>query len=363
MMFSFSCLPIALNSYDRPQGSSEKSPSRRVFGVAVSRWRTFVSGADFQRGFIRDLHCGNLHLWNVPFGLDRAVCGQSLIGHEPPLGISCSSAIGVPAAYALVQERRYHSPDNETLSNLDEPISAPFQGILRLGVAENEQGVKLSKAFQALEDAYWKMLSEGREVKVDLGTTPEAGYAYYKLTGKIELHPIGSEMGPAVEGRFIGQVSLLNPNTNSTQEAGESVELKLSSEVGRFKIDPKVYADRERALKIPVADTGKAGRPERVGVLRGTIPRPVGDWLAVPLESEKLSRLHYDLGKTFDLAMVYTWVAALLNVLVLWDAFEGPAYGYGDETPEGDADAAKPGTGKSNAEKTDQALAANPAAS
>ena len=61
------------------------------------------------------------------------------------------------------------------------------------------------------------------------------------------------------------------------------------------------------------------------------------------LAGEKLSRLHYELGKTYDLAMVYTWIAALLNVLVLWDAFEGPAYGYGDETPEGDSDASKPG--------------------
>jgi hypothetical protein len=50
--------------------------------------------------------------------------------------------------------------------------------------------------------------------------------------------------------------------------------------------------------------------------------------------------------------MVYTWIAALLNVLVMWDAFEGPAYGYGDEKPEDEADPSKPGAKDQTADKS-----------
>ena len=28
---------------------------------------------------------------------------------------------------------------------------------------------------------------------------------------------------------------------------------------------------------------------------------------------------------------VFTLIAGLLNILAIWDAFEGPAYGFGDE--------------------------------
>ena len=37
------------------------------------------------------------------------------------------------------------------------------------------------------------------------------------------------------------------------------------------------------------------------------------------------------MGKFFELAKIFTWIAGLLNILAVWDAFEGPAYGYGDE--------------------------------
>ena len=36
------------------------------------------------------------------------------------------------------------------------------------------------------------------------------------------------------------------------------------------------------------------------------------------------------------MASVFTWIAGLLNLLVIWDAVDGPAYGYGDEKKEED---------------------------
>jgi hypothetical protein len=62
--------------------------------------------------------------------------------------------------------------------------------------------------------------------------------------------------------------------------------------------------------------------------------RPFTDWYQVPPSDEVLNDLNGRLGKYWELAMVFTWIAGLLNVLAIWDAAEGPAYGYGDKTLE-----------------------------
>ena len=41
--------------------------------------------------------------------------------------------------------------------------------------------------------------------------------------------------------------------------------------------------------------------------------------------------MHSRLSQKFDIACVFTWIAGLLNIMAVWDAFDGPAYGYGDE--------------------------------
>ncbi len=224
--------------------------------------------------------------------------GSPLSSSSRRWGYLAQAPIGVPAMYALVQQRRYASPDNVPQINLAKPISAPFHGRV--------------------------MLENGDSIE------------YFEVNGHIELQPAGSFVGPVVEGRFTGERMNLDPALQPIPETAQPVEFELSSAVGRFEIDRKIYADPERALKIPIVAEAQSGRPERIGILRGTVPRSVGNWLAVPLEPERLSRLHFELGKTYDLALVYTWIAGLLNVLVLWDAFEGPAYGYGDEKPEDD---------------------------
>jgi TM2 domain-containing membrane protein YozV len=43
-------------------------------------------------------------------------------------------------------------------------------------------------------------------------------------------------------------------------------------------------------------------------------------------------------GKPYEIGLIYTTVAGLLNVLAIYDAYEGPAYGRGDE-PDARADA------------------------
>ncbi len=48
------------------------------------------------------------------------------------------------------------------------------------------------------------------------------------------------------------------------------------------------------------------------------------------LDRAYLLDLHRQLGKFYELALTFTMIAGLLNILVILDAVEGPAYGYGD---------------------------------
>jgi hypothetical protein len=54
-----------------------------------------------------------------------------------------------------------------------------------------------------------------------------------------------------------------------------------------------------------------------------------------------LERAHEQLGTWFELGVVYTMIAGLLNILAIYDALEGPAYAD-EETDEHNAAAPPP---------------------
>jgi hypothetical protein len=64
------------------------------------------------------------------------------------------------------------------------------------------------------------------------------------------------------------------------------------------------------------------------------VERGILNWFQAPLDTNELDRLNGNLSRQFDVACVFTWIAGLLNLLAIWDAAQGPAYGYGDEQPE-----------------------------
>ena len=70
----------------------------------------------------------------------------------------------------------------------------------------------------------------------------------------------------------------------------------------------------------------------------GTVPRPLTDWYLAPRDRRAANRLHADRGTQMDLAVVFTMIAGLLNILAFWDAVEGPAYGRTDAEPDADSD-------------------------
>ena len=75
-----------------------------------------------------------------------------------------------------------------------------------------------------------------------------------------------------------------------------------------------------------------------VSMIQGAVSRPFLDWYQAPRDNAELDRLHGKLSQHFDIACVFTWIAGLLNLMAIWDAYEGPAYGYGDEEPDDDDD-------------------------
>jgi hypothetical protein len=57
-------------------------------------------------------------------------------------------------------------------------------------------------------------------------------------------------------------------------------------------------------------------------------------------EASDLDRAHRELGGRFELGVVYTMIAGLLNILAVYDAYEGPA--YEDEEDESQTDKPPP---------------------
>jgi hypothetical protein len=214
--------------------------------------------------------------------------------------------VGVPALPAWFQSKRYASLEPELKSDgveklqyLPEPISTTFSGRMR---RQNADGVIVEGAIE----------------------------------GTITLDPAPGMNGSEVTGTFRG-----------TFEGGEHIELSLSSPIS---VGPKViagedislrflgedqdhhkkeFSGRRRYLMCQIAE--QTGGASHSGFIEGTIPRGFWDWFEVPLEESLEQDLNGRLGKRYELAMVFTWIAGLLNILAIWDAVQGPAYGYGDE--------------------------------
>jgi hypothetical protein len=110
--------------------------------------------------------------------------GSPLSSTNRRWGYLAQAPMGAPAMYALVQQRRYHSPDNVPQMGLNQSLSAEFEGIVRMGVDESGQGMTWPEIVQALEEGARKVLEEGRDIAIDTGVRdPE--YQYFQLKGQI----------------------------------------------------------------------------------------------------------------------------------------------------------------------------------
>lgn len=201
-------------------------------------------------------------------------------------------SLGIPTIVSITQNRRYGHASHAPVTELKSPLDTSFHGFVNLKT----------------------------------GTGNKEGYA----SGTVHLEPAAGEFGRSqIGGTFSGTLE------------GEPIELTLESNV---ELGPELGADRFRGLQATLRDT----EGNHCGEIQGGIPRAFLNRFMMTMNPDEENELQTQLGKRHELAMVLTWIAGLLNILAIWDAVEGPAYGFGDEEehPETDSQGTTPtGTG------------------
>jgi hypothetical protein len=139
------------------------------------------------------------------------------------------------------------------------------------------------------------------------------------LEGDLEIDVKSDRLGPEVVGRFRGVYD------------GRSIDRELVPV--SLKMDRTIGAGARRGVEFHLMRRSDE-HPQLDLRLSGSIARPLYDSFQTPPSSDELRELHGRLGKKYELALMFTAVAGLLNILAIWDAVAGPAYGWGDEPPE-----------------------------
>ncbi|MDB4733034.1 hypothetical protein OAF42_01190 [Planctomicrobium sp.] len=209
--------------------------------------------------------------------------GVSYLKYAAQLGV------GIPSLYGIVQRERYDSEQNQEFGQSPEALATEFWGEIEL---RGDQPV------------------------------------YEEIRGTVDLAPHTGNLG---------DVSLTGTLTAKVNGKEQTFQLAPNVRLGK-----KIKASEYRALEASILRDPETPY-DYIGNIRGVVPRPFRNWYQVPMDEDEIKQLHGKLGKFHELAMVFTWIAGLLNVLAIWDAVEGPAYGYDDEhEKEKDEPAAEP---------------------
>lgn len=219
-----------------------------------------------------------LFIWGVKLGEGVVVYNMPDRGSPSRLTLHYAAQLGAGLiAYpALWQPKRMLQENNHTSSKLDQPLHASFHG--RLTAVDND--------------------TKGGE-----------------LVGTVDFKPEPSDFGSETKGTFTGTLD------------GQPITLTLA---GGFFLDKPIAAGFNRRLKCGVAGDVD-GSPAAGRMIVGSIPRSIMDGYGMPPELDQLTEITGRLGKLHELALVFTWIAGLLNILAIWDCVQGPAYGIGDE--------------------------------
>ena len=235
---------------------------------------------------------------------ERAEDGQS---RQRTFGYLAQVGVGLPALPALAQhlrraDQRDAENSDQTPGSILEEIDAEFTGKLN---------------------------------HVTLGHADVTG----RISGVVRVGDYG--FGTEFEGTFDGQTAdgnpvqfdLLGSRTSGSLQIGDRVTGLDDVTMSELVLEQQelTFSGDRRRFFVRVVD-----KTADLGMIEGTIPRPFTDHYLAPLTDESLQYLNGKLGKRYELALVYTWIAGLLNILAVWDALQGPAYGYGDEEPEPD---------------------------
>jgi hypothetical protein len=159
------------------------------------------------------------------------------------------------------------------------------------------------------------------------------------VAGTISLEPQAADMPHVWNGRLVAHLA----------SAGGAV--RIEGEVTPGSLDPEVAPSEKRRL-VGTFEGRAEGHPDTVirGRLEGHVPRSFWNSYGAPLRDVRvndfagdqtdLDRAHFELGSRFELGVVFTMIAGLLNILAIYDALEGPA--YDDEEGEGESGGPEP---------------------
>jgi len=262
-------------------GAGHFYQGRRVKGsiFTICILSTFVAGLVLGQG--QPVYSQVVHA--APGGFNSAQLQSGKLNSERSLGYYAQLFVGLPALPALVQSLRIHQADNAA-------------GAPTTSVDEQFEGDLLTTS------------SDGERRRL-------------RVQGRLQLEPARTMSG---SGSFTG-----------TSSDGETITVELD---GRAILGKPVFGAPGREVRCEAAATDTMLE----GQLIGTVQRSFTDWFQAPRDNEELDRMHGTLSQIFDVACVFTWIAGLLNVMAIWDAFDGPAYGYGDEDNESDGDESRP---------------------
>ncbi|MCH2201288.1 MAG: hypothetical protein MK102_04920 [Fuerstiella sp.] len=243
---------------------------RRLKGgiFAICILCTFFAGLVLGEG--QPVYCGVIH--TAVGGTVSAQMNTGRYHTERSLGYYVQVFVGIPALPALIQSWRYGA-----IENTPHPPMASM-------IVDFEGNV--------------------------LGADPEHRQRNLAVKGKLSLRP--------------GQGHGMTGTVSGTTKGGEQVSFELD---GRAILGRPVFGSPRQEVHCELAPD-ESGFPRQ---LIGTVKRSFLDWYQAPRDNEELDRMHSRLNQKFDIACVFTWVAGLLNIMAIWDAYDGPAYGYGDE--------------------------------
>ena len=170
------------------------------------------------------------------------------------------------------------------------------------------------------------------------------GTAIGKVTGSLTLRPEKPDNPNYWVGTLDGE--LVTPD-------GKKQKVKGTVQKSGGWLEAQVAPWRNRAIRSQLTKVSLGGENETATYrLEGSMPRAVWDFYEAPLqdqrsnelagESSDLDRAHKELGGRFELGILYTMIAGLLNILAMYDAYEGPA--YEDDEDESKSDRPPPPT-------------------
>jgi hypothetical protein len=241
-----------------------------------------------------------------PPDLRRPTANKTLL-----LKYTAQLGVGLPGLFGLAQSRRFASEGNIVTTRLDEPVESEFEGVWLPDQYPQFGGADLRTLLQRIHFAH-----------DDVEYTPWPLDGGEPAAGRIALEPRATDLGGArIDALFTGTID------------GAPADLKLD----HVTLEEPIRSHPRRRVYA----VGRDPRTNQaLGVLVASIPRAFLNYVAVPMSPREENMLHARHGNFLEIWLVFTWIAGLLNMLAVWDAFDGPAYAYGDESAD-----PEPGTG------------------